>query len=463
MTAHVPTPPRTLKRSMRLVGVTLLTLSSITPATSVFVIVGGVGGVFQQAGTGALISMGAMGVVSLLVAYVYAELSSAFPIAGGEYSIVGKTIGPAAGFATLTMTALSNMLQPAVFSLGAAAYIKDVLPGVDATTVAIVIIATTTVLGILHIRTNAWITGVFLALELLALVVLAWLGFTHVSQPLSELVHPVMLNGDALRATPLAMLGLSSASAIFAYQGYGSAIYFAEEMHEAPRLVARTIMLTLVLAVVTEIIPVTAVLMGAPNMKALLGAESPFSYFVTTIGGHWLSVAVSLSIAIAIFNAVLATVMQNGRFFFSTGRDETWHGSINDALTRTHPTFNSPWIATLASGATAIAACFIGMERLLVLTGTGIVLVYAALCVSALVGRWQGSSDHAVYRMPLFPLVPILGIISLGFVVYTSWLDPQNGLPSVLANAIVIGAALIYYWVFLARNGGWVLRGPADM
>ena len=463
MNAQVPHPPRTLKRSMRLVGVTLLTLSSITPATSVFVIVGGVGGVFQQAGTGALISMATMGVVSLLVAYVYAELSSAFPIAGGEYSMVGKTIGPAAGFATLTMTALSNMLQPAVFSLGAAAYIKDILPGVDATTVAIVIIASTTILGVLHIRTNAWITGIFLALELLALVVLVWLGFTHVSQPLSELIHPVMLSGDKLQATPLAMLGLSSASAIFAYQGYGSAIYFAEEMHEAPRLVARTIMLTLVLAVVTEIIPVTAVLMGAPDMKALLANQSPFSYFVATMGGRWLSIGVSLSIAIAIFNAVLATVMQNGRFFFSTGRDETWHGSINDAFTRTHPTFNSPWIATLASGATAIAACFVGMERLLVLTGTGIVLVYGTLCVSALVGRWRGLSTHAVYRMPLFPLVPILGIIALGFVVYTSWLDPVNGLPSVMANAIVIGVSLIYYWLFLARKGGWVLRGPADM
>jgi amino acid transporter len=196
MKADVPSSPRALKRSMRLVGVTLLTLSSITPATSVFVIVPEV---FQQAGTGALLSMAAMAVVSLLVAYVYAELSSAFPIAGGEYSIVGKTIGPAAGFATLTMTALSNMLQPAVFSLGAAAYIKIVLPGVDATVVAISIIVITTILGVLHIRTNAWITGIFLALELLALLVLAWLGFAHADRPLSEFAHPVMLRSAPRR------------------------------------------------------------------------------------------------------------------------------------------------------------------------------------------------------------------------------------------------------------------------
>ena len=48
----------------------------------------------------------------------------------------------------------------------------------------------TTILGVLHIRTNAWVTGIFLALELLALVVLAVLGFTHVQRPLSELDPP---------------------------------------------------------------------------------------------------------------------------------------------------------------------------------------------------------------------------------------------------------------------------------
>jgi amino acid transporter len=460
MNAAEPSSPRALKRSMRLIGVTLLTLSSITPASSVFVIVPGV---FQQAGTGAFVSMAATAVVSLFVAYVYAELSSAFPIAGGEYSMVGKTLGPAAGFAVLALTALGNMLSPAVFAVGAATYINAVIPGFDATVVAIAIIVITTLLGVLHIRTNAWVTGTFLALELLALVVLAILGFAHVQRPLSELVfHPVALSYGALHTTPLAMIGLSAAAAIFAYQGYGSAIYFAEEMHEAPRLVARTIMVTLFLAVATEIIPVTAVLMGAPDMKALLASQSPFSYFVEIMGGKVLSVAISLSIALAIFNAVLATVMQNGRFFFSTGRDETWHALINNAFMHTHPRFNSPWIATLVSGVTAIAACFIGIERLLVLTGTGIVIVYAVLCVSALVGRWKGSSDHAVYRMPFFPLVPILGLISLGFILYTSFLDPKNGWPSLIANVAAVIVALVYYYFVLVRRSRWVLRGPDD-
>lgn len=453
-------PPRTLKRSMRVIGALLLTLSAITPASSVFVIVPVV---FQQAGTGAFLSMAVTALVSLSVAYVYAELSSAFPIAGGEYCMVGKTLGPAAGFATLAMTAIGNMLAPAVLSLGAATYVGALIPGLDPRAVGISIIVVTTLLGVLHIRTNAWVTGVFLLLELLALLILAVLGFIHVHRPLSDLVlHPVQLASGSLGPATLSMLGFSAAASIFAYNGYGAAVYFSEEMHEAPRLVARTIMWALVVTVATELIPVTAVLMGAPDMKAFLASQSPFSSFVLQVGGRALNIAVSLGIALAIINAVLATVMQNGRFFFSTGRDGTWHGRINDAFTRTHPRFNSPWVATLASGASAALMCFLGLNLLEVLTGTGIVIIYAAMSVSILVGRKSGTTNHAQYRMPIFPLVPIFALAGLVFIVGASWLDPETGRPSLIANAVLMTAAIVYYRLVLVRRKAWVLRGPED-
>lgn len=455
-----PVPPRTLRRSMRVVGALLLTLSAITPASSVFVIVPGV---FQQAGSGTFLSMALTAFVSLSVAYVYAELSSAFPIAGGEYSLAGKTIGPAAGFATLVITAVNNMLAPAVLALGVAEYLDPILPGLNPIAVAIAIIVATTLFGILHIRTNAWVTGVFLLLEILALAVLAVLGFAHVHRPLSALIfHPQVLAGHSLATTTLMMLGLSTSVSLFAYNGYGAAVYFSEEMHEAPRLVARTIMWALVITVATELIPVSAVLLGAPDLKALLSSASPFSYFVEATGGHWLNVAVSLGIATAIFNAVLATVLQNGRFFFSTGRDGTWHVRVNEAFTRTHPQFNSPWVATLVSGASAVTMCFLGMKMLLILTGTGIVLTYAALCLGVISGRRNGSTAHAAYHMPYVPLIPVFGLAALGFVVFASWLDP-DGRRSLIVNAVMIAASILYYRFVLLRRGAWALTGPDDV
>src|ERR1700744_6780329 len=93
-----PTDTRPPARGMGVMGALFLTLSAETPASSVFVILPGV---IQAAGTGALISMAAAGLVALCMALTYAELGSTFPSAGGEYAIVGTVLGPPAGVAVL--------------------------------------------------------------------------------------------------------------------------------------------------------------------------------------------------------------------------------------------------------------------------------------------------------------------------------------------------------------------------
>jgi amino acid transporter len=395
------------------------------------------------------------------IAYVYTELSSAFPIAGGEYCMVGRTVGPGSGFAILGLTVAGNMLAPAVLALGASDYIAVVIPGLNQIAVAIAIIAVTTLLSILHIRTNAWVTGIFLLLELLALAVLSGLGLWDVKRSLWDIVSdPIMVSGSELHATPLAMIGLATTVSIFAYNGYGAAVYFAEEMHEAPRAIARTILWALVITIVTELLPLTAVLMGAPDLKVLFASQTPFSDFVVATGGRFLSIAISLAVALAILNAVLATILQNARFFYSTGRDGAWHPRINVSFMITHDRFNSPWIATLAAGVSSMVMCFFGLQWLLVITGTSIAIVYAAVCVAAIAGRRSGASNHAAYRMPLYPLWPVLGLAALAYVFYASAFDPEIGRPSLIANAGIIVLSLLYYAVVLSRNGGWTLRDP---
>ena len=445
---------------MRVIGTLLLTLSAVTPASSVFVIVPGA---ITQAGSGAFLSMAAAAILAIPIAYVYSELASAFPIAGGEYSMVGRSVGAAAGFATFGLTITSNMLAPAVLALGASTYLGVVVPDLNPIVVAMAIIAATTVFGILHIRTNAWVTGIFLLLELLALAVLAVVGFLDVKRSLWEIItHPVVVSQSALHPTPLAAIGVATSVSIFAYNGYGAAVYFAEEMHEAPRLIARTILWALVITVVTELVPLTAVLMGAPNLQALLGSTSPFSDFITAVGGYALSVVIGLSVALAILNAVLATLLQNARFFYSTGRDGTWHPRINDAFLVTHDRFNSPWIATLAAGISSMAMCLLGLQWLLVITGTGIALIYAAVCIAAIAGRTTGTTKHAVYRMPLYPFWPVLGLLALAYVFYTSALDPDIGRPSLLINSVVMVVALAYYGLMVRRKGNFAFRDPAS-
>jgi amino acid transporter len=265
-----------------------------------------------------------------------------------------------------------------------------------------------------------------------------------------------------LHPTPLTLLGLATTVSIFAYNGYGSAAYFAEEMH-APRItVARTIMWSLVVTVITELVPVTAALMGAPDLKAFLASDNPFGQFILATGGRAFAAFVSISVALAIFNAVLATVLQNARVAFCTGRDGTWHGPVNRHLAAIHPRTQSPWIATLVAGFTSMALCFLGLDLILVLSGTGIVIVYAAICLAAMAGRRNGKSAAAQYRMPFYPFWPLIGLASLAYVLVVSALDPELGQPSLIANGVIVILALGYHRLVVRRKGAWVLTGPDD-
>ncbi len=459
MTAAAPRP---LARGMKTTGALLLTLSAVTPAASVYVIVPGV---IQQAGTGAFISLAAAAVVALAMAFVYAELASAFPIAGGEYAMIGRTLGPAAGFVFMGMNAAGSTLAPAVLSLGAAEYLSAIWPDAPARPIAIVMIAGATVFGILNIRLNAWVTGLFLAVEVGALIVLASLGFAHIHRPLTDLIlHPVMLAPSGLKAPPSTMIGLATAVSIFAYNGFGAAVYFAEETRDAPRRVPRAILLALALTVGFEFIPVTAVLLGAPDMRALLAARNPFSAFVNEVGGAGLGRLISLGVALAIANAVLAIVLTMARFYYSSGRDRAWPRPVNAALTSVHERFQSPWVATLVAGGAGAAACFIPFHLLLVMNGTGVVAIYALLCLAVIAGRRTGATAHGAWRMPLYPVAPILGLATLVYVLYANWLDPDVGRPSLVATMATIVLAAIYYLVMRRRRGaGWAMVGPADV
>jgi hypothetical protein len=70
-----------------------------------------------------------------------------------------------------------------------------------------------------------------------------------------------------------------------------------------------------------------------------------FGEFIAASGGSMMNTVISLGIALAIFNAIIAMLLQAGRNIFSTGRDKVWTTTINDALTLTHERFHSPWVA----------------------------------------------------------------------------------------------------------------------
>ncbi|MER7208095.1 APC family permease [Streptosporangium sp. NPDC000239] len=473
MTPHdtspsTPTPPPAptgshphLHRGLKLLGTLFITLSAISPASSVFIIAPGVIG---QAGSGAFTAFLVAGVVGIFMAFVYAELGSAYPLSGGEYAIVARTFGRLPGFVVLGLFMVTQLLIIAVIALGVGTYLAVIFPGLHAPTVAAVTTVVATVLAVFDIKLNAWVTGVFLAIEMLALVVVSALGFLNPERSLADLVlHPVAAGQDGtVVAASAGVIGAATAVALFAYNGYGAAVYLGEETQDAHRGIAKTVLWALGITVAAELIPVTAVLMGAPSLPGLFGADNMMEYFITARAGTTLNNVLSLAVALAIFNAVLAIILVTARMIFSTGRDTTWPSPVSRALASIHPRFGSPWIATIGAGLIGAGFCYADERFLLVVTATTIIAIYAALCVATLTGRRNGSTSHAAYRMPWFPVAPVLALLAIGYVAYRNLLDPEVGRPSLL---ITVGIGIVfaaYYLLVLRRRGAWELRGAAD-
>lgn len=450
-------PEKQLARGMGVWGALFLTLSAETPASSVFVILPGV---IQAAGSGALISMAAAGVVALCMALTYAELGSTFPSAGGEYAIVGSVLGPLAGFAVLGVNLANLLLSCAVLSLGVADYLGGVLPGVSPIGVSLAALAVATGLGVVNIRASALTTGAFLLLELVALVVVTALGFGHPARPLSlVLANPVALTaGHGLGAVGVGGLATGVVVALFAYDGYGNAIYLAEEVRDVRRSLVRAVLWALAVTAVFELSALCAVLTGAPDLGALIGAGAGMiSDFTVRTGGALLGRAVSTGIALAILNAVIALVLMSGRQIYATARDGVWPGPVGDLLTRLHPRFASPWIATLVAGGFAAGLCVLPMPLLLMLSGSGVTLIYIALAFACVLhGRRRAAAPG--WRLPLWPAPPLLALVLLIAFAAASFKD---GWISFAVSVAFAGAAGVYYQMVLKPRQDWRLRGPS--
>lgn len=456
-----PEKPSGLIRSLGVFGVLFLTLSVATPVSSLFVIVPGM---LSVAGTGAVWAMLLATIVCIATAYIYAELASNWPVAGGEYVMVARTLGPMAGFVMLGVNVFNNLLFPPVAGLGLSAVLAAIWPGLPQIPLALIVVVGGTAIALLQIRVNALITGAFLLIELVAALIVVWFGFGHAVRDVGGfLAAPVMLgsgSGAPIVPATAGAIGVAASIAIFALNGYGAAVYFGEEMHEAPRRIARAIFWAMVATVAIEGLPILAALVAAPDLAVLFRLDDPFGHIVRIYGGPVAADWLAVGIAVAIVNAVIACILACARFFYGTARDRCWGRPIDQLLTAIHPRFASPWIATLIVGAAGALCCFVPLEQLLVLSGTGLIAIYAGIALAAMVGRRTGQTAAAPFRMPLYPLAPLVTLAALGYIVWLNWLDPGEGRTGLLMTGAQILLSAAYYRLVLRPRGNWEVHVP---
>jgi amino acid transporter len=458
-----------LNRSIGVLGNIFITLSGVTPAVSVFVIaatalaIPAAGG----SGSGAFLSFVFAGVVGIGMALCWAELSAAFPIAGGDYALVwhafrgnkaAERAGAPLSFVTFALWLTFIAFIPATIALGAGTYFSPIvnLSAEDGKLIGAAFMLIAAGIAALKIKFNAWLTGVFLGIELVALIVLTALGLAH-ARNWHALVHP----GTGTAPVAFSAVVALTAVAIFSYNGYAGSVNFAEETTGSSRNVAKAILWSLVITVAAELIPLTATIVGAPSLGKLTSSAVPLEYFFEATSNKAVYNVISIGIVLAVLNAVVAIMLSNSRVLYSAARDKAYPGRfINSKLAYIHPKFGSPWWATMLIGVVGAVLCLtVSGARLTELTGSSLVADYALIALAAVVGRFTKSTKNSPYRMGWWwPLPPLLALAALGYVFTTQT-------KALLTVTLVTMAAGLVYWAAVIRpqrGRAWNLLAPIE-
>ncbi|GAA4077127.1 APC family permease [Streptomyces shaanxiensis] len=444
--------PQKLKRSIGVVGGTLLTLSCVTPASTLFVVVPDL---FGSLGTATALTIAIGSLLCIAVAFCYAELGTLIPSAGGEYAMVSTLAGRLAGWLVFVLSLLVVMIVPPVIAMGTADYLAP-LVHLDPSLAGAAVMLLATLAGLLDLRANAWITGVFLVLEVIAAAVVAVLGFAHAERGPGSLLSMEVAAPDGRTDTVTALLIVSGlAIALFVTQGFSTAVYLSEELENPRRNVARTVLATLGISAVIILVPVVAITLGASDLQELTGGD--IGTMVTAWSNSATGTFVSLCVALAIINAGIVMVIQNSRVLFASARDKAWPQPVNNVLAKLGR-FGSPWVSTLAVGVPGAALCFVNLDTLYGVTGVSVTGMYLLVAVAALTSR-RGPHKHTpAWRMPLWPAMPVLLIAVLLYVL------SRQETTYLLWTGGIVAVATLYWALYLRprRDTRWLVSIPTD-
>jgi amino acid transporter len=400
-----------LERRLNIPEVVGLAMADVSPTMAVLFLSAGVfvvGGTFSV-GAGLILS-----VVVVLISLCLAELAAMFPIAGGMYSLVRQVLPGPFSWITMFNYLIQGVVIPASIALGMVAFIKDLIPSLALpdTVIAIVLLALATALALTKVEVGALATAVMVVVECIVLGIITVAALLHPHQPLTEITfHPVVLTGGELTAVGFAVMLATLAPAFNVINGYDAALGFSEELKGGEKNIAKAVIISAVLACVLIMVPLMSAVVAAPDLKEFFNAPAPVIYSVQASLGSNARIIIDIGVIIALFNAMLSLLMYFGRGVYTTGRDRVWPAQINRALSGLNR-FRAPGTGILVLAIPAAVLVFTSaLNFLIIFAGTVITAVYFCVGLAALWSRRSMPNEARPYKMPLWPLPPLVVVI----------------------------------------------------
>ncbi|MEK1219195.1 APC family permease [Mycobacterium ulcerans] len=405
--------PATLAASaLRPRNVLAIAVSAIPPTTSVFLIYGDG---LQIAGTGVVRAFVIGSAIAVCMALCYAEVGSVFPSAGGAYTIVRRAIGPVAGGVTSVLFLLLGVVSTAAILVA-----RDVSVVADrrrrtGAVLALGMMALITALSIGKIAPASWVVAAMLALELAVIIVFTVVAFAHASAVTKPFTQPVTAGpGGALVGVGIAGIFTAVGPALFAFNGYDWPLYFSEETAGSRRAIPHAVVLSAVLAVVVECVAVIAATLAIRDIPAAITDGSAVEFLARQMMGPAGATVLVAGVVVAMFDTGLAANLGYARVYYAAARDGMLPRRLQPLFGRLSARSRVPvhgfLFLFLGNG---LLCVFMSLPKLITFTGVVIAIVYLLVALSAIVCRVRDRDLVRPFRMPLWPLPPVLAVVGV--------------------------------------------------
>ncbi len=388
-----------LKPTLGLVDATAIGVGAIIGA-GIFVVTGIAA---ADAGSAVVVSMIIAAAISLMTALSFAELTAWMPKEGSVYELARRLLSPFVGFLTGWMWMLSNTFAGAAVSLGFAAYVSALFPGVPSTWLAAGLCIAFTALNHFGVRASGLLNNALVSAKLLVLILFCLLGVLYVKPANFTPFDPTRLGV------------LSGASSIFfAYGGFARVAVLAEEVRDPERNVPRAILLSL--AISTALcVAVGLVAVGLVGAARLSASGSPLTEAIAITGSRAAVSAVSAGGMLATASVLLTAILGVSRVAYAMARS----GDLPGVFGRLHPTYDTPSQSVWITGAVmAMLVVFVDLTKVVAVSTFALLFYYGVANICAL---------RLKPRDRVYPrIVPALGVSTcLGLLVTLLFTSPR--------------------------------------
>ena len=360
------------------------------------------------------------GVISMIGALCYAELACAFPSAGGDYHFLMRAYGKRLAFlfawARITVIATGSIaLLGFVFGdyCNQILYLGDAGPTIYAMLIVIVLTGVNYIGTRQSATTQNWLTSV----EVLGLLVIIVAAIMSPGAPPAPAAAAGAASGPLIGPG----FGFAMVMVLLTFGGWNEAAYVSSEVAGDKRVLARTLIISIAVLTVLYLAVNFAYLYGL-GLEGMAKSQAVGADLLKAAWGEPGAKLLSAMVAISALTSINSTVIVGARSAYSTGRDWpalSWLGQW-------HAASDSPRRALLVQAAVALALILLGtatregFSTMVDFTAPVFWFFFLLTGVSLFVLRQREPDAERPFRVPLYPVVPILFCAACAYLLYSS-------------------------------------------